>query len=142
MAELTPEGQHIVEDAARRYGMSIDAVRVLLEALVASGGGMAQFNHPDLGGMGQWSGGGDDSNNKATADGKSFSALVAHLGGPAGKPLPLWEVTRFSPRSHAATVALTHPWPGVRPRRSTVRDRAGTLAGFATHPAELGRLDR
>jgi hypothetical protein len=58
MAELTPEGQHIVEDAARRYGMSTGAVRVLLEALVASGGGMAQFNHPDLGGMGQWSSGG------------------------------------------------------------------------------------
>jgi Short C-terminal domain len=58
MAELTPEGQRIVEDAARRYGMSNDAVRVLLEALMASGGGMAQFNHPDLGGMGQWSSGG------------------------------------------------------------------------------------
>jgi hypothetical protein len=58
MTELTPEGQRAVEDAARRYGMSTDAVRVLLEALVASGGGMAQFNHPDLGGMGQWSSGG------------------------------------------------------------------------------------
>ena len=58
MAELTPEGQRIVEDAARRYETSADAVRVLLEALVASGGGMAQFNHPDLGGMGQWSSGG------------------------------------------------------------------------------------
>jgi hypothetical protein len=58
MAELTAEGQRVVEDAARRYGMSTDAVRVLLEALVASGGGMAQFSHPDLGGMGQWSSGG------------------------------------------------------------------------------------
>ncbi len=58
MAELTQEGLRIVEDAARRYGMSTDAVRVLLEALVASGGGMAQFNHPELGGMGQWSSGG------------------------------------------------------------------------------------
>ena len=58
MADLTPEGQRIVEDAAQRYSMSADAVRVVLEALVASGGGMAQFNHPDLGGMGQWSGGG------------------------------------------------------------------------------------
>jgi hypothetical protein len=58
MAELALEGQRIVEDAARRYGISTDAVRVLLEALVASGGGMAQFNHPELGGMGQWSSGG------------------------------------------------------------------------------------
>jgi hypothetical protein len=58
MADLTPEGQRIVEEIARRYSMSTDAVRATLEALVASDGRMAQFNHPDLGGMGQWSSGG------------------------------------------------------------------------------------
>jgi hypothetical protein len=58
MPELTPEGQRIVDDAARRHSISTGAVRTLLEALVASGGGMAQFSHPDLGGMGQWSSGG------------------------------------------------------------------------------------
>jgi hypothetical protein len=58
MADLTPEGKRIVEETARRHSMSTDAVRAILEALVASGGGMAQFNHPDLGGMGQWSSGG------------------------------------------------------------------------------------
>jgi hypothetical protein len=58
MASLTPEGQRIVDDASHRHAISKDAVRSLLEALVASGGGMAQFNHPDLGGMGQWSAGG------------------------------------------------------------------------------------
>jgi hypothetical protein len=58
MATLTPEGQRIVDDASRRFSIGADAVRLLLEALVSSGGGMAQFNHPDLGGMGQWSSGG------------------------------------------------------------------------------------
>ncbi len=58
MAELTPEGLRIVDDAARRHGLSADAVRTLLEAIAASGGGMAQFSHPELGGMGQWAGGG------------------------------------------------------------------------------------
>ena len=58
MANLTPDGQPIVDDASRRYSIGTDAVRLLLEALVSSGGGMAQFNHPDLGGMGQWSSGG------------------------------------------------------------------------------------
>jgi hypothetical protein len=58
MADLTPEGLRIVDEAARSYAMSPDAVRSVLEALVASGGGMAQFNHPELGGMGQWSSGG------------------------------------------------------------------------------------
>jgi hypothetical protein len=58
MAELTPEGRRIVDEAARRHGMSAGAAQTVLEALVASGGGMAQFNHPDLGGLGQWSPGG------------------------------------------------------------------------------------
>ena len=58
MANLTPEGQRIVDDASRRYCIGTDAVRLLLEALVSSGGGVAHVNHPDLGGMGQWSSGG------------------------------------------------------------------------------------
>ena len=43
--------------AARRHGLSEDAAEVLFQALVAGGGGQAQFSHPGLGGMGQWSGG-------------------------------------------------------------------------------------
>ena len=81
MATLTPEGQRIVDDASRRYSMSADGVRALLEALLSSGGGMAQFNHPDLGGMGQWSSGGmimigDMFNNELK---NRISALCAEL---------------------------------------------------------------
>lgn len=43
---------------AERHGLSRGAVQALAEALRASRGGGAQWNHPDLGGMGQWSGGG------------------------------------------------------------------------------------
>ena len=49
MQALTPEGRRIVEAVAERHGVSIDAVTVLLHALVAGGGTAAQFNHPDLG---------------------------------------------------------------------------------------------
>jgi hypothetical protein len=45
-------------DVAKRHGVSVEAARVLLGALAAGGGRQAQFNHPDLGGMGQWSQGG------------------------------------------------------------------------------------
>ena len=45
-----------VQTAARRHGLSEGAVEVLWEALVR-GRGQAQFSHPELGGMGQWSGG-------------------------------------------------------------------------------------
>ena len=56
-------GQDIVRDAtiaelAAAYGVGEDAVRVVMSAVNAGGGRAAQFNHPDLGGMGQWSQGG------------------------------------------------------------------------------------
>ena len=58
MQELTPEGQQIIQNIAQRHGVSADAALTLLRALVAGQGAMAQFSHPDLGGMGQWSQGG------------------------------------------------------------------------------------
>jgi hypothetical protein len=58
MLELTPEGFQMVQGLGQSYSISNDAVIVLLRALVAGNGYQAQFNHPDLGGMGQWSQGG------------------------------------------------------------------------------------
>jgi hypothetical protein len=60
------ESQRLAE-IARRHGFSSQAVFVLLSALQAGSGKMAQFNHPELGGLGQWNNGmimiGDFSNN-------------------------------------------------------------------------------
>ena len=58
MQTLTEDGQRIVEDAAKRHGLSFDAVYQVLLAIAAGGGRQAQFNHEELGGMGQWSQGG------------------------------------------------------------------------------------
>jgi len=58
MYQLTPQGQSLIADLAQRYGVSTDAVMTLLQALLAGNGAMAQFNHPDLGGSGQWMQGG------------------------------------------------------------------------------------
>jgi hypothetical protein len=58
MQNLTPEGLRILTDAAKRHGVSLDAALTLLGALARGNGRQAQFNHPDLGGMGQWSQGG------------------------------------------------------------------------------------
>ena len=58
MHGLTPEGLRAVEEIAARNGMSTEAAASMLRALVQGGGTQAQFNHPDLGGMGQWSQGG------------------------------------------------------------------------------------
>jgi hypothetical protein len=58
MPQLTSEGQQQVTALAQRYGVSTDAVLTLLQALVHGHGTMAQFDHPDLGGRGQWMPGG------------------------------------------------------------------------------------
>ena len=55
---LTPEGQRMVDEAAARNGFSGDAALAALRALAAGHGTQAQFNHPELGGLGQWSEGG------------------------------------------------------------------------------------
>ena len=46
------------ENLAKQHGFSAEAVRVLQDAVTRGGGRMAQFSHPELGGMGQWSAGG------------------------------------------------------------------------------------
>ncbi|RYE92641.1 MAG: SHOCT domain-containing protein [Oxalobacteraceae bacterium] len=58
MQGLTLDGQRIVQDVASRHGVSADAVTSLLFSLAAGNGTQAQFSHPELGGMGQWSQGG------------------------------------------------------------------------------------
>ncbi|RBP02113.1 putative oligomerization/nucleic acid binding protein [Roseiarcus fermentans] len=55
---LTPEGLRLVTEIAARHGVGVDAALGLLGALAQGHGAQAQFNHPDLGGMGQWSQGG------------------------------------------------------------------------------------
>jgi hypothetical protein len=58
MEPLNPEGLKIVEELARKYDVSTQAVTALLQALISGHGTMAQFNHPELGGLGQWAQGG------------------------------------------------------------------------------------
>lgn len=56
-AEPTQETDTPSELAAK-YGVSVEAIEALRDALRCGGGRQAQFSHPDLGGMGQWSAGG------------------------------------------------------------------------------------
>lgn len=58
MLQLTAEGRRVIDDLAHRHGISPDAANTLLEAVVAGQGSMAQFDHPELGGSGQWMRGG------------------------------------------------------------------------------------
>jgi hypothetical protein len=75
MQNLTDSAWNELTNIAQRYGVSTDAARTMLDALWRGNGSMAQFNHPELGGYGQWMRGGmtmvgDMFNNglKATVD--------------------------------------------------------------------------
>jgi hypothetical protein len=46
---LNEEG--LIDRVSIRHSVSPDAVRTILQALRSSGGSMAQFSHPDFGGM-------------------------------------------------------------------------------------------
>ena len=54
LLQLTDQGRQRIDALAQRYSVSADAAMALLQALVNGNGTMAQFNHPELGGSGQW----------------------------------------------------------------------------------------
>ena len=54
MQQLTEQGRQRIDELAQRYSVSTEAVMTLLRSLVNGNGTMAQFNHPELGGGGQW----------------------------------------------------------------------------------------
>jgi hypothetical protein len=58
MRQLSPAGQQAMNDLAQRHGFSSDAVLSMLQSVINGHGSMAQFNHPDFGGSGQWMRGG------------------------------------------------------------------------------------
>ena len=95
MPQLTSEGQQHVTELAQRYGVSTGAVWTLLQALVHGHGTMAQFDHPELGGRGQWMRGGmvmvgDMFNQalKATVDGLCVELAALLAASPFVQPEP------------------------------------------------------
>lgn len=58
MRPLSPAGQQAIHDLAQRHGFSPPAVLNMLEAVINGNGSMAQFNHPEFSGSGQWMQGG------------------------------------------------------------------------------------
>ena len=109
MTEPTPETRRRIDELARRHGVSSEAALTLFRALAASGGSMAQFSHPELGGMGQWTQGGmvmvGDMSNHGLK--QRVDALCADLAG----------VLRGSQSASAAPIDTNRPpdasrwWP-------------------------------
>lgn len=58
MANLSDAGVQLVQTLSQRHAVSSDAVTHMLIAVQNGNGTMAQFNHPEFGGCGQWMRGG------------------------------------------------------------------------------------
>lgn len=58
MQQLSPQGQQTIDNIAQRHGFSSNAVLSMLESVINGNGSMAQFNHPEFSGSGQWMSGG------------------------------------------------------------------------------------
>ncbi|MFT3973572.1 MAG: SHOCT domain-containing protein [Amaricoccus sp.] len=88
MAELTEEGRERIDGIAARHGVSPATAEGLFGALQRGGGTQAQFDAPELGGMGQWSRGGmimiGDMFNSALK--ARVDALCTELAGLIGAP--------------------------------------------------------
>jgi hypothetical protein len=121
MPQLAPDAQRMIAALAARYQLSPEAVLTLLGALQAGGGRQAQFSHPELGGMGQWSRGGmimiGDMFNaalKARVDGLC-SELATWLNGTQGPSVPTSASQRQSQgtlnMSIAAAAEGSNWWP-------------------------------
>jgi Short C-terminal domain len=108
MQQLTDEGRRVVDGVAQRHGFSSDAVLAMLYAVSAGYGNQAQFNHPEFGGMGQWSSGGmvmigDMFNNNLKG---RVSSLCQELAGLIqGQPL-------FAMPAQAQTQSQGGGWQG------------------------------
>ena len=135
------EREQAVRAAARRHGLSEGAVEALWDALVR-GRGQAQFSHPDLGGMGQWSGGmlqiGDMFNAALKAKVAAACAdLAAHLGEGRGLETTLSDLSRTqwqgSRTSEAAVGAERQPTSV--PRTGFAASVAGLDHNRASDPA-------
>lgn len=112
MARLTQDARQKAADAAKAQGFSPEAGEAMLSALIASGGRQAQFNHPEFGGMGQWSGGmtqiGDMFNSALKA---RVEALAADLSSLAAKGDALTEGDGGTGDSEGSGHGPSSDWP-------------------------------
>lgn len=95
-APLSQEARRRIEEIAGRHGFSADAASTLLVAMQAGGGQMAQFSHPEFGGMGQWSRGGmlmigdmfnNNLRNRVGSLADELAAALADSGSPFARSL-------------------------------------------------------
>ena len=118
---LNEEG--FISRVSIRHSVSADAVRTILRALRSGGGSMAQFSHPDFGGISQWSPG-------MTMVGDMFNdALKSKLDAVCT------ELAAYVAQSAATDQGGSRGDPEVSYRAATQVQIGGPL--ISEHPAQL-----
>lgn len=112
MLQLMPEARQAIDALAQQFGVSVDAVMTLLQALRDGNGVMAQFQHPELGGSGQWMQGGmvmvgDMFNSAIKAKVNGICSALSQL---LTTPLFAWTAPQVSPNTASPRSAATW-WP-------------------------------
>ena len=141
-----------LEALARQHGVSQEAVRVLQQAVQRGGGHQAQFSHPELGGMGQWSSGGmtqvGDMFDTALRD--KVAALCAALAQqpqaapphpqPAAQPDDWWPEGLGAPSAAGAQNSMRYAcFPDAR--RVAV-EQAGVVTLYDTGEHRIGGVSQ
>ncbi len=154
MLSLSAAGQQLIHDVAQRHGFSQEATLSMLESVRNGNGSMAQFNHPEFSGAGQWMRGGmtmvsDMFNNylKGRVDGlcSELSNLLANQPeltpqAPAGSPLGAsgdwWPADLRFPNSTGAQNNVRYAY--FAQARRLVIDVAGTVTVYDTLDHQIG----
>lgn len=120
------EHDAVIATIARKHQLAEDAVATALDALRRGGGGMAQFSHPEFGGMAQWSSGGMSMIGDMFDSGKKaqFEAMMADLAKALSDGAP----TEDAPSSP----------PGAAPRSEGSRSGSNWWTGDFGAPSSSG----
>lgn len=154
MLSLPAAGQQLINDVAQRHGFSVEATLSMLEAVRHGNGSMAQFNHPEFSGAGQWMRGGmtmvsDMFNNylKGRVDSlcSELSNLLAHqpeltplppAGGSTGSGGDWWPADLRYPNSTGAQNNVRYAY--FAQARRLVIDVNGTVTVYDTLDHQIG----
>jgi hypothetical protein len=136
MTNLSSAGYQLVQTLSQRYGVSIDAVTHMLLAVQRGNGSMAQFNHPEFGGSGQWMSGG------MTMVGDLFNSnlknLVGNLCNDISNAFASHQATPFSGSSQSQSQGGTHAQSQATGHTGSANSLFVPDTGAQWWPSELG----
>lgn len=145
--------QDVIPHIAERYLISEEAARQVERSLRSTGGGQAQFNHPDLGGFGQWMPGmlliarADDEQLKRRVAGLCAEIAAIVTGSETSSPRALSRDPSTGAAAACSNLSAGESWwPAALGHPSSTGDQNGVRYAFFPDRSRLliqigGRID-